>query len=71
MAMEARVRDQFKQFLTDEQGGAVLEFALVSALAMVAGVAAVGAVQNGQVPLLPDVHRKLIAAVGEINRSLP
>lgn len=70
MRMETRVRDHLNQFLADEQGGAVLEFALVSALAMFAGIAAIGAVKSGQPPLLAEVHGKIIDAVGAINRSL-
>ena len=64
------MQDNFIQFLTDERGGAALEFALISALATFAGIAAIGAVQNGQAPLLPDVHRKIMQSVDEINRSL-
>jgi Flp pilus assembly pilin Flp len=68
--METTLRHHLNRFLADERGGAALEFALVSAMAAVVGFAFIGAAQKGLVPLLPDVHRKIMTSIDEINRSL-
>lgn len=57
-------------FLRDRTGGASTEYALVSALAVVAGVSAIGAVQNGQSPFFNSLHRRVFQAIDEVNRAL-
>ncbi len=64
------MRRDLIHFLTDESGGGALEFALVSALAAIASLAAIGAAQNGMIPLLPDVQRNITQAVDALNGSL-
>lgn len=69
--LEMAVRDHVVQFLTDERGGAALEFALVSAFAAFMSLASIAAVQKGWVPLLPDVQAQIMQAVEKINAALP
>ena len=68
--MEMAVRDDLTQFLTDERGGAALEFALVSTIALFSSVATILAVQKGLVPQLPDIHLQIMQAVEKINAGL-
>lgn len=64
------VSDRFVQFLKNKSGGATLEFALVSTIVAITGLATIGAVQDGKVPFLASLNSQILQAVDEINRTV-
>jgi Flp pilus assembly pilin Flp len=64
------MRNKFKRFLAAEGGGAALEYALVSTLAVFASVAGVLALQSNESFFVPALHRKITEAMDQIKNSL-